>query len=196
MISPLPDLSALYSPASAGMDPSSLPGAGDPKDGTPEKADRADLSALAQQFAKQGGAFALFEFNYQSVHAVSMARDGKGVSRQEFWQQTFEMHLTVGGDPEAAKALFSKLQDEFSPEKVSDRIANFALGASAGQGNPFKDLIQKAVESGYAQARQMLGVLDPKVSDQLEQTMKLVREKMQPKQDQQDKPLESSSIAA
>ena len=194
MISSLPDLSSLYSLGSPrafeSVDPSPPVKVKDPQ------ADRADLSALAQQFAKQGGAFALFEFHYQSVHSVSMARDGKGVSRREFWQQSFEMDLTVGGDPEAAKALFAKIQEEFSPEKVADRIVGFALKGSEGKGNPFREFIQKAIELGYAQARQMLGPLDDKIAAQLEETMKRVREKMQPEQAQQDKPLEDSSIAA
>ena len=200
MISPLPDLASLYSPGSscgcASSDAFSPYGGEDPLGNQPEKADRADLSALAREFAKQGGAFALFEFEYQSVRSVSQVRNGDSVSRQEYWQQSFEMHLTVGGDPEAAKALFAKLQDEFSPEKVSDRIASFALKGAEGKGDAFRDFIRAAIEQGYGEARRLLGPLDEKVSDSLEQTMKLLWDKLQLKQDQQDKPLEDSSIAA
>lgn len=196
MISPLPDLSALYSPAAHRENPFAFPGEeGEaPKQGG--KMDRADLSALAKEFAKRGGAFALFEFEYQSVHSVSLYRDAHGVSRQEYWQQSFEMNLTVGGDPEAAKALFEKMKEQFSPEKVAGRIADFALGISAGRDQAFRDLIRSAVELGYSQARDMLGPVDEEVAAQLEETLKRVRELLQPEQDQEDKSLELSSVLA
>lgn len=196
MISSLPDLSALYSPASPLHPGDALPFPDEGKGRQAEKGDRADLSALSREFARKGGAFALFEFEYQSVHAVSLSRDARGASRREYWSESFEMRLSVGGDPEAARKLFEKLKEEYRPEKVADRIVGFALKGAGGRGEAYRDLLRAAIEIGYSEARRMLGPLDEKVESELEETLRLVRERLQPKQDQEDKPLELSSIAA
>ena len=151
--------------------------------------DSADLSPLAGLLGRQGGASALFEFNYQAVHGISEVRDGRGITRTEFFSQSFEMKLTVSGDPEAAKALFDRLQAEFTPGKVADRIAGFAtsgFGRLTGADGrdaltdrgAFREFIQRAIEKGFADALGMLGPLADPVREGLDGTLSLVKEKL------------------
>lgn len=152
-------------------------------------ADPAELSPLSRALAPSGGASALFEFNFQAVHSISEVREGNSITRTEFFAASFEMNLTVSGDPEAAKALFEKLKAEFIPEKVADRIATFATAGFGrlkdGEGKgvlqdraAFRDFIQKAVEQGYGQALGLLGPVDGEVKGGLEKTLQFVRDRL------------------
>ncbi len=151
--------------------------------------DSADLSPLAGLLGGRGGASALFEFNYQAVHAISVSRDGDRITRSEFFSQSFEMRLTVAGEPEAAKALFDKLQAEFTPEKVADRIAGFATAGfgrltdaegkdTLTERGAFRDFIQQFVEKGFADALGMLGPLADPVKEGLDKSLALVKERL------------------
>ena len=147
----------------------------------PRPQDRLDLSSLASSLAKDHKAMAMMEFHYQAVHAVSTSLSDGKLTRTEFMAQSFEMDLTVVGDPEAARELFQKLKEEWSPDKVADRIAAFATKGFGRQGLPqdragFRGLVQKAVESGYSQARSLLGPVGEEVASSLEETMKRVRD--------------------
>ncbi len=145
--------------------------------------DSLDLSALAGNLAKDHKAMAIMELHYQSMHAVSTVFDGTKYSRTEIYAQTFDMKLTVAGDPEAAKALMEKIRQEWSPDKVADRIADFATAGFGRAGLPqersaFRDLIQQAIESGYSQAKGLLGPLGDETASSLEETMKKIRERL------------------
>ena len=170
--SPL-DLSSAYTPGDvAWKAPPAFP-----------QADAMDFSPLGQAF-QSGGASALFEFNYQSVHAISETRDGGRVTREEFFQESLDIRLTVQGDPKAAEELMARLKEAFTPEKVAGRILDFALSgfapAGAGDGavqrQGYADWIQKAIQQGYDQARQVLGKLDDATAGSLDETLKRIRE--------------------
>ncbi len=152
-----------------------------------EPADATELSDLARAFSGKGGgaggAAALFEFQYQSVHAVSLSRDGSGVSRREFFAESLQIRLTVAGTPEGVQSLLDRLRSEFTPEKVAGRIADFATAGYKGPGEKgareaFRAYIQKAVESGYAAALSLLGPLGAGVKEPLEKTMDLLRDRL------------------
>lgn len=152
-------------------------------------ADHAAISALGESLSRQDGAMALFEFNYQAAHGISTIQNGSGITRTEFWAQSYGMKFTVAGEPEAAQALFDKLQSEFTPEKVADRIAAFAtagfgrMTGADGQDTltdrgAFRDFIQKFVEKGFADALGMLGPLADPVRAGLDRTLSLVKGKL------------------
>lgn len=144
--------------------------------GRSRASDAVDLSRLARGFAGKGGAFALFEFNYQAVHAVAEVRDGDSVSRTEVFQSSLDIRLTVGGDPAAAEDLVQRLQDAFTPEKVAGRIADFAL-KGRGEDDPFRPVLLEAVERGWRKAMELLGPLDDAAKAPLEESLRLVRER-------------------
>lgn len=192
MVSLPPSVSSLYD--AVGVRPSSEKyGGGEekPRGGLERlsEGDRADLSSFASSLAQSGGAVALFEFNYQSVRAFSETRGGGSVTRSAFLYESFEMHLTVAGDPEAAQSLFEKLKAEFTPEKVAERIAHVGLsGFLEGEeeadeaGKPsrsdIRDLILQAVQRGHGEALRLLGPLSEEHRSPLEETLRLVRERL------------------
>lgn len=165
--------------------PSPTPGQGQEGDQNPGAGalDSLDLSALAGNLAKDHKAIAIMELHYQSMHSISTAFDGTKYSRTEIYAQTFDMKLTVAGDPEAAKALFEKMKAEWTPDKVSERISNFAVSGFGLPNLPqdratYRDFIQKAVEEGYGQAKSLLGALSKDVAGSLEETMQKVRDRL------------------
>ncbi len=159
-------------PEAGGVDPEGMRGR-----------DSLDLSALAGSLAKDHKAVAIMEFHYRSMHAIRTEFEGTEYSRTEIYAQTFDMTLTVAGDPEAAKGLLEKLKAEWTPDKVAERIANFAvtgfgLASMPSDRSAYRDLIGKAVESGYSQARSLLGSLSEDIAGSLEETMRKVRERL------------------
>jgi hypothetical protein len=187
MISSQPALPSLFR-SSPGFAPFARENGPPPRQDAPAS-DSADLSPLAGLLGRQGGASALFEFNYQAVHGISVSQGEHGITRTEFLSQSFEMRLTVAGDPEAAQDLFDRLQAEFTPEKVADRIADFAtagFGRLKGEDGhdaltgraAFRDFIQQFVEHGFSDALGILGPLADPVREGLDKALSLVREKL------------------
>lgn len=84
-------------------------------------------------------------------------------------------------------ALVEKMDDYWKPEAVAERIFDFAIGFFEGfterygkgseQLDEFYELIKGAVEEGYKQAKDMLGLLSEEVSGVLEDTMNKFSEK-------------------
>lgn len=133
----------------------------------------------------------LFELNYQSVRYLSGMDGGREISRESFSLRAFSLEITaqggagsIGLDP---KALLSKLQDAFTPEKTAGRIANFALSRflRGGHGDTeearaaYRDKILPAVERGFQEALGILGDIDSEIRAPIERTMELVRKLME-----------------
>ncbi len=164
-----------------------LPQAGDGlsswKQAESNPADSLDLTSLAKNLAGDHKAMALFEFTYQSINIVSQSFSGGQVSRTEVMAQSFEMNMTLVGDPEAAAALVANLEERWTPAKVADRITGFALKSFGRKDLPqapsdFRDLVVSLMEKGYAQARTLLGNVSGEVASGLEETRLKVIDKM------------------
>jgi hypothetical protein len=74
-----------------------------------------------------------------------------------------------------------QIPEEWNAENTSQRIVDFAVSffdAFKGAGDEFLSTIKDAVEEGFKQARDMLGELPGQVSNLIDDTYKLVMEKL------------------
>lgn len=74
-----------------------------------------------------------------------------------------------------------QVPEEWNAQNTSQRIVDFAVsfyGIFEGSGDEFLSTIKAAVEEGFKQAREMLGELSDQVSGLIDDTYKLVMEKL------------------
>jgi hypothetical protein len=74
-----------------------------------------------------------------------------------------------------------QIPEYWNAENTSQRIVDFAVSFSGlfeGSGDEFLDMIKNAIDEGFKQAREMLGNLPDEVSGLIDDTYKLVMEKL------------------
>lgn len=163
--------------------------------------DRLNLSDDSQQ--KLQWAKSQFELNYQVVRSVNSSQgvtttqetfSFKGsyeflqkISGQDtFSESTAQAEQVLAEAETSQEDVLTKLQDYFSPEKTAERIldvaTSFFAASETGQteGNTeiarqkFADFIGKAIETGFLEARNILGQLPEGIEEGVNQTHSLV----------------------
>ncbi len=143
-----------------------------------------------------------FELNYQVISAINTSQ-GTATSQEtfsfkgsyEFLQKVSGRNIVSGSQNQAEQAApqgqttqdaLTKLQEYFSPEKTAGRILDVATSffgvSETGQteGNneaarrKFADFIGKAIDTGFRQARQILGPLPEEIEAGVTKTHVLV----------------------
>jgi len=123
---------------------------------------------------------------YLEFGKSDLAKDLAGKTRDELLEA---VKNNTKDDEKKAKidALIAKVEDYWKPEAVGGRIFDFAVGLFEGfkeryglgteQVDNFYEIIKGAVEEGYKQAKDMLGMLSDEVSGVIEETMSKFSEK-------------------
>lgn len=155
--------------------------------------DKLGLSKDAQN--KVMWAKAQFEVNYQSLRSINSSQ-GIETSQESFsFQASYEFlqnasggePLQTGKEPEAGdQDTLTQLQDYFSPENTAQRILDVATSffavSETGQkeGNTeagrkkFAEFIGGAINTGFSQAREILGKISEEIETGIEKTHSLV----------------------